>query len=106
MWDHRNQVLHEKTNVVSTRQQQQRDLNIKRLFHRLLITTLDPCDKFLLNYDLKTLLTKSITFKEGWLRSAKALMKHDTVKSRSSLRQIRRIRNNMRNWLQTGTNVK
>jgi hypothetical protein len=106
LWDHRNQVLHENTNVVSTRKQQQRDLNIKRLFRRLLITTLDPCNKFLLNYDLKTHLTKSMTFKEGWLRSAKVLMKHNIVKSRSSLQQIRRMRNNMRNWLQTGTNVK
>jgi len=100
LWEHRNDTLHRQENIVSSQQDLRLRLNITRLYGRISQFQLSNCDQYLIQNSLADLFKKSRTYKEGWLRSAKTVVKAMKGSIRNSLRQNRHMRMVMRNWLQ------
>jgi hypothetical protein len=100
LWEHRNDTLHGQENIVSSQQDLCLRLNITRSYGRISQFQLSNCDQYLTQNSLIDLLKKSRTYKEGWLRSAKTVVKAMKGSIRNSLRQNRHLRMVMRNWLQ------
>jgi hypothetical protein len=70
LWEHRNGILHEKTNLVSDAELHTIDRNIRNSFLHLRSISLPAHDRHLLSISLTRLLRKDRSYKSEWLRLA------------------------------------
>ena len=75
LWDHRNQILHEKDNAVVQQQLRQLDSNITASYHLLTTYVLAGADRYLTKMSLTQLLAKETDYKKAWLLQASAALK-------------------------------
>ncbi len=101
LWEHRNCILHEQENNVTSKEIELLHRNITRLYGRLDQLQLGEEDQWLSSIPFQALLKKSRDYKVGWVRAAKTVIKNKKRVMRNSLRQTRHMRMVMRQWLQT-----
>jgi hypothetical protein len=70
LWEHRNGILHDSVNMVSTAELRALDKKVKDTFCRLQSITLSANDRHLLTIPLKRILNKDKMYKEAWLYNA------------------------------------
>jgi hypothetical protein len=70
LWEHRNGVLHEKDNAVSSAELHRLNRSVSDAFSRLQLLSLPANDWHLLSISLAKLLKKDQLYKETWLRNA------------------------------------
>jgi hypothetical protein len=70
LWEHRNGILYQSTNVVSDAELQILDWNVRNNFTKLQALMLPAHDRHMLSQDLTRLLKKDKVYKEVWLRNA------------------------------------
>jgi hypothetical protein len=70
LWDHKNGILYQSTNVVTDAELLIIDRNVHNNFTKLQDLLLPAHDRHLVSLDLTRLLKKDKVFKEVWLRNA------------------------------------
>ncbi len=105
LWEHRNGVLHEQNNVLTSSEIRQLNQKVRSIYGQIQQAFLSPHDKYLLNLPLESLISKDYIYKKTWLIQAQAAWAASRLTSRanSSRTMMFNMKRVMRQWLQGGT---
>lgn len=103
LWQHHNEVLHHRNNLVTLQAGRAMDRQIIVTFNRLTWLTLPIQERRLLRIPLRILLSKPAPYKAGWLQVAQPAlgeMRFSEYRNKSAEhRMIAQMRSNMEAWL-------
>jgi hypothetical protein len=96
LWDHKNGLIHEQTNVNMTANEHNVNQRIPRTYFNHHHTSLPKEDHHLISSSLKQMLSKPIAYKSEWIRQWDITIARVHLLVRSQTQQMRR---SLYNWL-------